>query len=220
MSNKSVVLFLLLISIGTVTLMSCSRTLVGQVKDIDGKEYIYDENKSWIPAWVMGKLPYSEQGGYRDALQAVGASAPLENPELARKRAVSEGRVQLARIFGLKVQNLIKEWTQEHTDYFDGSGNSSIIYYEEVGRQLTNADLVGSQIDIIWVHPKTNMTYALISISRSEALEEAISRMKEIARQKKTAFVEGKVDQAMDELDQLLKETAAQKFYESGTVTQ
>ena len=84
---------------------------------------------------------------------------------------------------------------------------------------MNNADLVGSQIDIIWVHPNTNMTYALISISRSEALEESISRMKEIARQKKTAFIEGKVDQAMDELDQLLKETDAKKFYESGTVT-
>jgi len=202
----------------TAAFIGCGGPFVGQMKTIDGQMYTYDANETWVPSWVMGSLPYAEEGGYRDVLQGVGTSAPTKNPELARKRAISGGRSELARILGLKVQNLIKEWTQEHTDYFEGSGDSSIIYYEEVGRQVTNADLIGSQVSIIWVHPKTRMTYALISISRSDAVEQAMARARELARQRKTRFVEGKVNEAMDELDEVLKKTKPEDFYESGTI--
>lgn len=204
----------------TIVLFGCigGGPYVGQMKMRDGIPVIYDKNKTWVPAWVMGKLPYSEQGGYRDVLQAVGMSAPMRNPELSRRRAISSGRAELARVLGLKVQNLIKEWTQEHTDYFDNSGDSSIVYYEEVGRQITNAELIGSQVEAIYEHPVTNITYALIGISRSEAIEQVMSHMKEIARRRKTAFVEGKVDDAMKELDDVLKKTKPEDFYESGTI--
>lgn len=202
-----------------IALIGCGPKIY-EHKEINGKMYVYDKHETWVPAWVMGELPYSEQGGYRDVLQGVGTSAPMKNPELPRKRAISSGRAELARVLGLRVQNLIKEWTQEHTDYFDNSGDSSIVYYEEVGRQITNANLIGSQVEAIYVHPKTDMTYALIGISRSEALEQVMSRMKEIARRRKTAFVEGKVDEAMDELDEVLDKTKPKDFYESGTINQ
>ena len=204
----------------TVVFIGCGGPMVGQMKKIDGQMFTYDAREIWVPSWVKGHLPYADQGGYRDVLQAVGSSAPTANPELARKRAASGGRAELARILGLKVQNLIKEWTQEHTDYFDGSGNSSIVYYEETGRQVTNANLIGSQVDIVWEHPKTNMTYVLISISRSDAVEQAMERARAVARMKKTRFVEGKVDEAMEELDEVLEKTKPEDFYESGTISQ
>jgi hypothetical protein len=204
----------------TAAFIGCGGAMVGQTKKIDGQMWTYDEHEIWIPSWVKGSLPYADQGGYRDVLQAVGSSAPTANPELARKRATSGGRAELSRILGVKVQNLIKEWTQEHTDYFDGTGDSSIVYYEEVGRQVTDADLVGSTVDITWTHPKTRMTYALISISRSDAIEQAMKRAQEIARIKKTRFVEKKVDDAMQELDDILKKTKPEDFYESGTISE
>ena len=64
MTYKSIVLFLVVIVVGTVTLMSCGRALVGQAKYIDGKEYIYDKNMFTLKGHegVVWSAAYSPDG--------------------------------------------------------------------------------------------------------------------------------------------------------------
>ena len=64
MTYKSIVLFLVAIVVGTVTLMSCGRALVGQAKYIDGKEYIYDKNMFTLKGHegVVWSAAYSPDG--------------------------------------------------------------------------------------------------------------------------------------------------------------
>jgi len=150
------------------------------------------------PDWIW-KLPPRD-----DTIQSLGWSPPTKNPVLCRDIAADSARKELARILSVKVQNLIKTWTQEHQDYFVKDG-SSINYYESVGRSITSATLIGSQIEEFWQHPKTGVMYARASISRTEAVKKLIEQANEVARRKKTLFVEGKVDDAMKELDEALK---------------
>jgi len=158
------------------------------------------------PDWIW-KLP--PRG---DVIQAVGWSPPTQNPVLCRDIAADSARKELSRILSVRVQNLIKTWAQEHQDYFTEDG-SSINYYESVGRNITNATLVGSQIEEFWQHPGTGVMYARASISRIEAVQKLIEQANEIARRKKTLFVEGKVDDAMKELDEALKKMQPDYYY-------
>jgi len=162
------------------------------------------------PAWI-NKLPYKA-----DVIEGVGAST-FVNPVTARESAANAARQELARTLSMTVQNLIKTWTQEHQDFFakDELAGSSMSYYESVGRSIVNTTIVGSQIDEFWVHPKSNITYARASISRTKAIEELIKSANEIARREKTRFVEGKVDDAMKELDEALKKLEPDYSYRS-----
>jgi len=154
-----------------------------------------------VPIWV-NKLPYKA-----DVIEGVGAATKMKNPVAARSVAANAARTELASILGLTVQNLIKTWTQEHQDFFveNELAGSSMTYYESVGRTIVNKKVVGSQIDEYWVHPKSGITYARASISRTKAIDELIKSANELARREKTLFVEGKVDDAMKELDEALK---------------
>ncbi|MBT7096018.1 hypothetical protein HN937_01510 [Candidatus Poribacteria bacterium] len=198
--------------------VSCGGATVGQLRTIDGAQFYYDANDTWIPAWIMGHLPYSEDGGFRDTLQAVGASGKRANPVGARSTAINAGRTEIARVLGVTVQNLLKIWEQEHTDYFDGSGDSSIVYSEEVGRTITQADMTGSTAVAQYEHPVTGVHFTLMELARSDAIEEALSRARAAARARKTAFVEGKVDEAMDELDEVIKGLQPEDFYSNTRV--
>jgi len=158
------------------------------------------------PDWIW-KLPPRD-----DIIQSLGWSPPTKNPVLCRDYAANSARKELARILSVRVQNLIKTWSQEHQDYFTKDG-SSINYYESVGRSITSATLVGSQIEEFWQHPKTEVMYARASISRIEAVKKLIEQANEVARRKKTLFVEGKVDDAMKELDKALKNMQPDYYY-------
>jgi len=165
------------------------------------------------PPWI-NKLPYKA-----DVIEGVGAST-FVNPVTAREAAATAARQELARTLSITVQNLIKTWTQEHQDFFaaDESAGSSMSYYESVGRAIVNITVVGSQIDEFWVHPKTNITYARASISRTKAIEEIIKSANEIARREKTRFVEGKVNEAMKELDEALKKLEPDYSYRNKVI--
>lgn len=180
----------------------------------------YDTEGVWIPAWTMGYLPYADEGGPRDVLQSVGVAPKMENPTLARKAAIDAGRQEMARVLGATVQSMIKTWEQEHTDYFEGGGNSSINYYEGVGRTVTNAKLIGSTDRMHYVHPKTGVHYTLMELARNDAIEQALSMAAEEARRRKTAFVEGKVDDAMNEMDEVLRGLTPKDYFSNADVSE
>jgi hypothetical protein len=196
------------LSCAALLLIGCGAT-VGDIKD----DRYYDVTGTWIPSWTMGHLPYAQEGGLRDVLQAVGVAPKMANPSLARKAATDAGRQEMARILGATVQSMVKTWEQEHTDFFEGGGNSSINYYEGVGRTVTDGKLIGSTARVHYVHPKTGLHYTLMELARNDAIEDALSMAREEARRRKTAFVEGKVDDAMDELDEVLRGMKPEDYY-------
>ena len=199
-----------------VILVGCGGGLLpGMTKTVDGQQFIVDETETLVPAWTQGVLPHAEQGGYRDQLQAFGYS---DLKQQGVNMAIANARTELARILSLTVQSLVKTWAQEHSDYFDDTGDSSIEYYEAVARQVANATLSGSQVLTTFKHPVSGRTFALVGLTNSEAIAEAQRRARDAARREKTRFVEGKVDDAMDDLDEALEKMSPDDFFQQGSI--
>ncbi|MFN3135485.1 MAG: LPP20 family lipoprotein [Candidatus Kryptonium sp.] len=152
------------------------------------------------PAWV--NTPPTAV----DAIYAVGAANVGANPVLARNKAADAARQELGRIIQVKVKSLLDNFMQEHQEFINTQGTvTSEEFTRSVSRSVSQATLAGSQIVEYYYDKDNKIYYALAVLRKNDIVNEIMRSMNEAQRQKKTAFVEMKADEALKLLDKELE---------------
>lgn len=156
--------------------------------------------ESAAPAWVNNP-PTAV-----DAIYAVGAANVGANPVLARNKAADAARQELGRIIQVKVKSLLDNFMQEHQEFVNNQGTiTSEEFTRSVSRSVSQATLAGSQIVEFYYDKDNRVYYALAVLRKNDIVNEIMRTMNEAQRQKKTAFVEMKADEALKLLDKELE---------------
>jgi len=150
------------------------------------------------PDWVDG-VPFAA-----DVIQGVGMAPKMKNEAAQRARAEHQARLALARTMRTRVAGLIRDWVNENQDYFTNAGES-LSYFESVSEELTQATLVGSQVVRFWLDPDTKTLYALAVISKTDAIESLIEKMKKLSNEQ-TRIIQERAEEAFKRLEERLKE--------------
>jgi len=156
--------------------------------------------ESPAPAWV--NTPPTAV----DAIYAVGAANVGANPVLARNKAADAARQELGRIIQTKVKSLLDNFMQEHQEFINNQGTiTSEEFTRSVSRSVSQATLAGSQIVEFYYDKDNKIYYALAVLRKNDIVNEIMRSMNEAQRQKKTAFVEQKAEEALKILDKELE---------------
>jgi hypothetical protein len=156
--------------------------------------------ESSAPAWV--NTPPTAV----DAIYAVGAANVGANPVLARNKAADAARQELGRIIQTKVKSLLDNFMQEHQEFINNQGTiTSEEFTRSVSRSVSQATLAGSQIVEFYYDKDNKIYYALAVLRKNDIVNEIMRTMNEAQRQKKTAFVEQKAEEALKILDKELE---------------
>lgn len=141
-----------------------------------------------------------------DAIYAVGAANVGANPVLARNKAADAARQELGRIIQVKVKSLLDNFMQEHQEFVNNQGTiTSEEFTRSVSRSVSQATLAGSQIVEFYYDKDSKIYYALAVLRKNDIVNEIVKNINEAQRQKKTAFVEQKADEALKLLDKELE---------------
>jgi hypothetical protein len=144
--------FLVLVSF--VAFVSCS-TATDSGSDVSNNEQL-SKCLNGAPAWVMGSV----EGGF----STVG-SAPLSKAGLtfSRTAAMGNARDAMARSISVKVNNMLKNFTQS-----TGIGDDETVdkVTTDVSRQLSSQTLQGTVQKALWVSP-CDEVYVLVGIDQS-----------------------------------------------------
>ncbi len=141
-----------------------------------------------------------------DAIYAVGAANVGANPVLARNKAADAARQELGRIIQVKVKSLLDNFMQEHQEFVNNQGTiTSEEFTRSVSRSVSQATLAGSQIVELYYDRDNKIYYALAVLRKNDIVNEIVRSMNEAQRQKKTAFVEQKAEEALKLLDKELE---------------
>lgn len=153
------------------------------------------------PSWVL-KTPSA-----KDSLFAVGVATEHGSVPIVRKNAANAARVEMAQVIETKVKALFDGFMKEHADLLDKDAPStSEEFSRTVTRLATDATLVGSQIVEYYWDKAGKLYYARAMIPKNSLAAEIKAQTEELARQRKTAFAEEKLDDALKMMDGALKD--------------
>jgi len=150
------------------------------------------------PTWV------ETTPAYADAIAGVGAAPPMVNPSAQRARAAHQARLQLAQTMRTRVIGLIRDWINENKDYFTDAGES-LSYFESVSEEITAATLVGSEIKA-YFKDKDGTLYALAVISKTQAIENMLEKMKQLSAEQ-TRIIRERAEEAFKRLEERARQT-------------
>ena len=149
------------------------------------------------PVWVDGPLLTSV-----DAIYAHGQANVGPNPVSARKKAEDDARQELGKTIEIKTKSLMDQFTMEHQDFVNTENTASVEYSRRVSRSVSQAELVGVQIQEVWQDDKNNVFHALAVINKNDL----VGQIKAKAKQEATgSLLEQKTDEALKMLDKELE---------------
>ncbi len=144
------------------------------------------------PAWVL-------LAGAEGGLSAVG-SAQIGNAGInfARTEALANGRDEIARILELKVNNMLKNFTQT-----TGVGDSQTVdkVTSNVSRQLANQTITGSRAKEAWISPECNEIFVLVVADAPSLEEEIKSQITSSYRNEQALWQQIQAQNALKEMD-------------------
>ncbi|MCK4416689.1 MAG: hypothetical protein KAV99_00790 [Candidatus Latescibacteria bacterium] len=108
---------------------------------------------SAIPEWL------NQTGIMGDVILAVGTVPKMYNPELQRREAAHQARVEIARIIRTKVQAMQENFAEKATDLMTDQGQSEFLS-PSVSREGADALLVEVQVTKYYTDPQTAIMYA------------------------------------------------------------
>lgn len=153
-----------------------------------------------VPDWV-NSTPEDVNTVYSVGVANVGA-----NLALAREKAIDAARQEMSRSIEVRVKNLMDRFSSEHKDFYDTQGAvSSSEFTRTVSRSVSQATLSGTKVEGFYHDKENNTYYCLIKMVKNNLISEIMNNTEELARQKKAAFLEQKTDEALELLDQELK---------------
>ena len=142
-------------------------------------------------------------------IYAVGIAADNPNPAARRNQALARGRSELARTISTRCQSLVVDYMQTNRDLYDMDGASSVEYYEDISRQVSDETLIGSQQARAWRDPEDGTYYVLMMLNFDDMIMEYKAKMqaayqREAQRQRIKASAEdfeSKLDEQLAKLD-------------------
>ena len=169
------------------------------------------------PEWVRkgsGAFP-GEQG---KAVYGVGVAARDRNQRLQRDMARANARTELARSKEVYAAELIKDFMQKHADWFDLKAASSVEFYSQAGKQVTEATLYGSREVDTWIDDDGTLYLLMMMRLDDKFFDVAQKRYEDLIRRYKARLIKKEADQALKELDEELKKARRDPFGLTGEV--
>lgn len=153
------------------------------------------------PDWIMkGSGAFPGDKGTR--IYGVGVGNPSPNIALQRTVADDRSRQQLAAILNTTVKRLIRDFMEEHKNWFNPEASGSDEFNTVVSKNVTKATLVGSQIIDRWEDPKSGALYSLAVMDlQSSFYDQYKKKMKQAIRNQHRAIVAEKRKEAESQLD-------------------
>ena len=175
------------------------------------------------PEWVRkgsGAFP----GDRGNAIYGVGLAAKDPNPRLQRDKARMGARAELARTGKVYVAELIKDFMQQHRDWFDQEYASSVEFYQQAGKAVTEATLYGSQEIDSWfdrdgdyMHAGTLYVLMILPLD-NEFFDVAQKQYESLIRRHQAQLLKKEADAALKELDEELKKARQDPFGLTGPI--
>ena len=160
------------------------------------------ENFAGAPQWI-DNLDAAFPGDQGKVLYAVGSGSDL-NPRMARRRAATTARQEMAAIMKSHVQTMIKDWMASSKDYADPDSASSKEFTESISRDVAEATLVGAQVRQTWTSPSGSI-YMLMALDMNDSFFKEIKAKTEKAlKDQKHAVLKVKMEDALADLDKYL----------------
>ena len=162
------------------------------------------------PEWVR-KGHGAFEGKDPNSFYAVGVAAPSPNQQVQSDMAKANGRAELARSQQVYVADLIKQFVREHRDFFDEEYASSVQFYQQVGRQVTETTLIGSRMVDSWRDRYGKMgrkgtLYVLMAVRADDEFFDAVrGRYAALVREHQARLLKKEADAALEELDKELE---------------
>lgn len=157
------------------------------------------------PAWIdQPNGAYDESG--QKSIQAVGLAQDNPNRTVRHNQAVARARAELAKSITIQVQGLVEDYMNTNRDFYDMDGASSVEYFEEISRQVTNQTLVGSKQVDAWRDPVTNEEYILMRVDFDDVIHSYKERMAaSFEREMQRKRIKAQKDQFENKLDEQIE---------------
>lgn len=147
------------------------------------------------PDWVLA-------GGAEGGLSAVGAAAiGKAGVNFARTEALANGRDEIARVLGVKVNNMFKQFTQT-----TGVGDDQTVdkVSANVSKQVASQMISGSKQAGSWVSP-CNELYILVAVDATLAQQAIKEQSLSSLRNEQALWQQFQAKKAQEELDNAIK---------------
>jgi hypothetical protein len=143
------------------------------------------------PAWVLS--PELEGGLAAAGSAKVGAAGM----QFAKTEAMASGRDELARILSVKVQNMVKNFTQA-----TGVGDAQTVdkVSSQVSKQVANETLTGSRQKNVWLSP-CNELFVLVVLDPAVVKEQAKQAVQSSYKSDQALWQQFQAKKAYEELD-------------------
>ena len=163
-----------------------------------------------VPGWVV-RGSEACSGGEGNAIYAVGAAAQEADPEFQGAVARMNARAALVRIERGYVQDLLRQFVENHEQYFDQEYAASIKLYEQAGDKVIDATRLSMREVATWLdddgrHMEKGQLYALIILPLDDSFFDAVQQEYEgLIRGHKDKLLKAELDAVLKELDAELK---------------
>ncbi len=149
------------------------------------------------PKWIdQGAKALKDKG----VLYGVGVSKQSPNPQMERDKAENRARQDLGKQIEVYVSSFMKDFMEEHADYFNPEGTSSVEFTSSISKSVSEATLVGSQIVDHYRDEEGNL-WALAKISVDDVFERVRQKARQAAQERQRAILEGHANDMLKNLD-------------------
>jgi len=182
--------FLIVAVVAAVLAVGCASSTPAAAPAAEPAPVVQDD----VPDFVLNP-PNNE-----DVIYGIG-SAQLSNSQLAMRTAEARARRSLAQTLRVSVQGMLIDYT-ESAGVGDDLTNTQFV--QDVGRQLTDANLIGSKV-VKRQQTKDKTWWVLMALSAKDAKNVVDSVISE--QQKANArYAEYKANEAVNKMDQYLNQ--------------
>ena len=160
------------------------------------------------PEWVTkGAAAFPQDEGKK--LYGVGVASASPNVAMTRERCTTRSRAEIAKIVNTYVASLVKDFMEEHKDYFNPDAAGSNEFTQSVAKSVADATLVGSQI-IDWYpegpeYDEGENVFCLAVLNVDTVLSSYAEKAKQAIREQHRAVMKERAEEALNALDQQLE---------------
>ena len=178
-----------------------------------------------VPEWVdkgSGAFP----GDRGNAIYGVGVAASDPNPQLQRDMGRMNARTELARSTQAYVAELTKQFAQKHRDWFDEEHASSVEFFQQAAKQVTEATLRGSQEVNTWFDKggdrggKGSLYVLMMLPLDNKFFELAMEQYDAVIRRQQAALLKKEANELLGELNVELENARQAPFALTGPMGQ
>lgn len=154
------------------------------------------------PVWI--DQPQSQfDDGSEVWIYAVGQAVHDPNRAAQANKAKQRARTDIARTLQVSVQSMAEDYQNTNRDFYDMDGASSVEYYEEISRQVTDVTLSGSRVIDSWRDPSNGDYYVLLGMPLDNSFFDAYMKSSEeaYARWAQREMIKAQKEEYSDKLD-------------------